>query len=177
MSSISSLFGLPSDVPVYYSTEGIEDIASGSYCIPIGWLAMFTEADVICVANSEDESSTCPSLIASKDEALSNLRRRIESHTGKLDPIVIEQFKNLENIVQDCTSEFIQVDLTDIDIFVSFPESIGTLREWVAAMDTSDAARWAEPLGFAQIHINGDLNNLTFSNTDFIASGVMGYVA
>src|SRR5664279_4908452 len=108
MSSISSLYGLPSNVPIFHYIEGIEDIASGSYCIPIGWLAMFTQADVICVADSEDESSTCPTLIASKHQALLNLRRRIEFHTGNLDPVFIEHFKKLEEIVRNCKSEYIQ---------------------------------------------------------------------
>ena len=177
MSTLSFLVGLPTSDAVYTS-EGTEDIAYANDWVPLGWLALFETGDVRMVSGAESEDQTpCPTLLTRKDLALSNFRRRLTIYSDAVSADLLDVFRALESVVVDSSSEYLQVILTDMDVFLSEPEAMTEiLRDWIGAMDTTLANRWSAPLSFMPVTVGRNLREIHFKYPDLFEAAICGYV-
>ncbi len=179
MSTLLFLVGLPTSDAVYTS-EGVEDIAYANDWVPLGWLALFETGDVRMVsgAESEDQTPPCATLLTRKDLALSTFRRRLTLCSDAMPTDLLDVFRAFEKIVASASSEYLQVILTDMDIFLSKPvESTEMLRDWIGAMDTTLASRWAGPLTWVEATVGKNLREIHFPFPDLIRAAISGYVS
>jgi carboxypeptidase C (cathepsin A) len=94
-----------------------------------------------------------------------------------LAPELLEIFRDLEGLVVNSSSDYLQVSLTDMDIFLSEPDDMTeTLRDWIGAMDTTLASQWAGTLGYVQATVGKDLGEIHFGHPDLIRAAIAGYV-
>jgi hypothetical protein len=176
MSALSFLVGLPTGNTVY-TPEGIEDIAYAHDWVPLGWLALFETGDVRMVSGAASEDQTpCPTLLTRKDLALSSFRRRLNIYSDVISTDLLDAFRALESVVVNSSSEYLQVILTDIDVFLSEPEeTTELLRDWIGAMDTTLADRWSGPLSSVQATVGKNLREIHFPYPDLVRAAISGY--
>jgi hypothetical protein len=94
-----------------------------------------------------------------------------------LAPELLEIFRDLQGLVANSSSDYLQVSLTDMDIFLSEPDDMTeTLRDWIGAMDTTLASQWAGPLSYVQATVGKDLSEIHFQDPDLIRAAIAGYV-
>ena len=177
MSALSFLVGLPTSEPVYTPMGGRE-IAYAYDWVPLGWLALFATEDVRMVTGAESEDQTaCPTLLTRKDLALSNLQRRLILYSDAMSTDLLGTFRALESVVVKSSSEYLQVILTDLDVFLCEPdETTEVLRDWIGAMDTTLANRWSGPLSFVQASVGENLREIHFPYPDLVRAAICGYV-
>jgi hypothetical protein len=177
MSALSFLVGLPTSDAVY-TPEGTEDVAYAHDWVPLGWLALFETGDVRMVSGAESEDQTpCPTLLTRKDLALANFQRRLTIYSDAMSTDLLDFFRALESLVANSSSEYLQVILTDMDIFLSEPEdTTEMLRDWIGAMDTTLANRWSGPLSFVQATVGENLREIHFPYPDLVRAAIAGYV-
>jgi hypothetical protein len=177
MSTLSFLIGLPTSDAVY-ALEEEEEIASANDWVPLGWLALFEPDDVRMVYGTEPDSQPpCLTLLARKDMALSTFQRRLSLYSDALSTDLLDHFRALESVVTNSSGEYLQVILTDMDIFLSEPEAMAeTLRDWIGAMDTTLADRWSEPLSFVQAKVGENLKEIHFPYPDLVGAAISGYI-
>ena len=177
MSALSFLIGLPTSEAVYTS-EGTEDIAYAHDWVPLGWLALFETGDVRMVSGADSEDQTpCPTLLTRKDLALANFQRRLAIYSDAMSTDLLDVFRALESLVANSSSEYLQVILTDMDIFLSEPgDTTEMLRDWIGAMDTTLANRWSGPLSFVQATVGENLREIHFPYPDLVRAAIAGYV-
>jgi hypothetical protein len=178
MSTLSFLVGLPTSDAVYTS-EGTEDIAYANDWVPLAWLALFEMGDVRMVSGAESEDQTpCPTLLTRKDLALSNFQRRLVVYSDAMSTDMLGAFRALERVVVNSSSDYLQVILTDMDVFLSEPAQTTTemLRDWIDAMDTTLANRWSAPLSFMPVTVGRNLREIHFEYPDSFEAVICGYV-
>jgi hypothetical protein len=71
------------------------------------------------------------------------------------------------------TSDYLQVILTDMDVFLSEPAETTTemLRDWIDVMDTTLANRWSAALSFMPVTVGRNLREIQSLNR-FLLSGM-----
>ena len=177
MSALSFLVGLQTSEPVYTPAEGGE-IAYAHDWVPLGWLALFETGDVKMVSGAESEDQIpCPTLLTRRDLALSNFQRRLTLYSGVLSTDLLDNFRALEGVVVKSSCEYLQVILTDMDVFLSEPEdTTDLLRDWIGAIDTTLANRWSGPLSLVQATVGKDLREIHFPYPDLVSAAISGYM-
>jgi hypothetical protein len=178
MSTVLFLVGLPTGEAVYAPGE-TEEIASANDWVPLGWLALFETGDVRMVSAAESEDRTpCPTLLTRKDLALSNFQRRLTLYSDAISTDLLDAFRALERAVANSSGDYVQVILTDMDVFLSEPAEMTTemLRDWIGAMDTTLADRWSAPLSFMPVTIGENLREIHFKYTNLVEAAISGFV-
>jgi hypothetical protein len=91
---------------------------------------------------------------------------------------LLDAFRALERVIANSSSDYLQVILTDMDVFLSEPAETTTemLRDWIDAMDTTLANRWSAPLSFMPVTIGRNLREIHFKYTDLVEAAISGYV-
>ena len=177
MADYAFLIGRSDATPVYSAGDRDEEIVYACDWIPIAWLAFFEPADVTGVAwppESEpdvqdgDEWPQCCAILRSRESALVLYARRKDRLKRVFPPYMAPLFDALERAVQGASSGFIQVVLSDLDVYLSFFEEMSEhLRDDIAVMDSEDVGGWsglmpavqAEMLGaFGKVHFKGRLD-------------------
>ncbi len=77
---------------------------------------------------------------------LSNFQRRLTLYSDAISTDLLDAFRALERVVANSSSDYVQVILTDMDVFLAEPTEMTTemLRDWIDAMDTTLADRGAQ---------------------------------
>jgi hypothetical protein len=127
-------------------------------------------------ADPEDQTP-CPTLLTQKDLALSTFQRRLALYSDAISTDLMDVFRALESIVANSSSQYLQVILTDMDIFLSEPqETTKLLRDWIGAMDTTLPNRWSKPPSFVQATVGKNLREILFPYPNLIRAAISGYV-
>lgn len=182
MSSYSYLIGRPDKRPVFSHNSTANEIAHSCDWIPIGWLALFEPRDVQLVEEPPDSETydpetrtLCPTLIRKRDSALDVLRKRREK-LAKIIPKHLEpQLHGLEAAIAASTMPYIQVVVSDLDMFVTRPGSENTLRDLVATMDGDNVKQWRAMLAHVDTDMGKNLSKVEFSDMTGVAA-VVGYL-
>jgi hypothetical protein len=184
MSGNAFLVGREDASPVFYSGESDEEIAYACDWIPIGWLALFQPSDVTGVAWAPEtqpviadgeEWPQCCAVLRTRESALALFERRKERLKRVFPAYMAPLFDALEQTVKAAKSAYIQIVLSDMDIYLSYEEMGDLLRDNVAAMDSDAVADWAALMPFVQASMDGDFGDIVFNGgTDFQAA--VGYL-
>jgi hypothetical protein len=158
MTSHSFLIARPDKKPVFASPDGANEIAHASDWIPIGWLAMFEPRDVLLV-EEPPESHTydpetitrCPTLMRKKDAAIDMLQKRRAKLSKILPPHLQEQLGGLEKAVRSSPLPYVQLVLSDLDMFAS-PGSERSLRQLVSTLDGDEMGKDLSKVQFPELN-------------------------
>ena len=182
MSSYSYLVGRPDKRPLFSNRSGVNEIAYASDWIPVAWLALFEPKDVQLVEEppesetyDPDTATHCPTLIRRRDAALDVLRRRRERLMKVLPKHLQPQLHGLEAAIAASPLPYIQVVLSDLDMFGSFPGSEKMLRGLVATLDGDNVKQWRNMLAHVDTDMGKDLSHVQFSVMTGVAA-VVGYL-
>ena len=156
----SFLIGRSASAPGFAKAWNDIEVGYSSDWVPLGWLAMFEARDVQVVEEPPDSETydpdlrqSCPTLIKRRDAALKTLHRR-SGQLSKILPAALRgQLQELEEAISATPQPHVQVLLTDLDEFVSYPGSEKQLRDLVAALDGEDVKKWRSLLS----HVHGDV--------------------
>lgn len=119
----------------------------------------------------------CPTLLTRRDLALSNFRRRLSIYSEAISADLLDVFRALESVVANSSGEYLQVILTDMDVFLSEPGVMTEiLQDWIGAMDTTLANRWSGPLSFVQATVGDNLSEIHFPYPDLVGAAISGYI-
>ncbi len=182
MSSYSYLIGRPDKRPVFSHNSTDNEIAHSCDWVPIGWLALFEPRDVQLVEEPLDSETydpetrtLCPTLIRKRDAALDSLRKRREKLAKILPKHLEPQLHGLEAAIAASTMPYIQVVVSDLDMFVTRPGSENTLRDLVATMDGDNVKQWRAMLAHVDTDMGKNLSKIEFSDMTGVAA-VVGYL-
>ncbi len=182
MSSYSYLIGRPDKRPVFSHNSTDNEIAHSCDWVPIGWLALFEPRDVQLVEEPLDSETydpetrtLCPTLIRKRDAALDSLRKRREKLAKILPKHLEPQLHGLEAAIAASTMPYIQVVVSDLDMFVTRPGSENTLRDLVATMDGDNVKQWRAMLAHVDTDMGKNLSKVEFSDMTGVAA-VVGYL-
>ena len=182
MSSYSYLIGRPDKRPVFSHNSTANEIAHSCDWIPIGWLALFEPRDVQLVEEPLDSETydpetrtLCPTLIRKRGAALDALRKRREKLAKVIPKHLEPQLHGLEAAIAASTMPYIQVVVSDLDMFVTRPGSENTLRDLVATMDGDNIKQWRSMMAHVDTDIGKSLSKVEFSDMTGVAA-VVGYL-
>ncbi|MCE9522711.1 MAG: hypothetical protein K8S25_09800 [Alphaproteobacteria bacterium] len=178
----SFLIGRTGSAPAFTKSASDFEIGYANDWVPLGWLALFEPRDVQLVDEPPDSETydpeqrqSCPTLIKRRDAAMVTLKRRSARLTKLFPSSLREHLRDLEAAIAGSRQPHVQVLLTDLDEFVSYPGSEKQLRDLVAALDGEDLAKWRSLLS----HVHGDVGK-TLSDIalphDMEDSALVGYL-
>lgn len=161
MSDRAWLEGHNCETPLFHVSD-CKGISHQKYGLPIGWLSLFGKNDVYLLqdpeeqesydefADEEDEVFYCgtPTLFTTKRNALSNLRRRMKVYSGRLlfDRLPSQYFVyflRLEQAIDRCKSNHIQIFLNEFEFWKQMPESVQELQAHIESVESCDPRGWA----------------------------------
>lgn len=178
----SYLIGRSAGSPGFAKAWNDIEIGYSSDWVPLGWLALFEPRDVQLVdepPDSEtydpDQRQSCPTLIRRRDAALKTLRRRAGSLNKAFPPALRQHLGELESAISATSQPHVQVLLTDLDEFVSYPGSEKQLRDLVAALDGEDVKKWRSLLAHVHGDVGKDIRDLALPR-DLEAPALVGYL-
>jgi hypothetical protein len=184
MSDYAFLVGRSVVSPVYSTEESDEEIAYACDWIPIGWLAFFQPSDVTGIAwppetepvvEDGEQWPQCCAVLRSRATALALFEQRKERLSRVFPAYMSPLFDALEQTVKAARSPYIQMVLSDLDIYRSYSETGSSLRENIAAMNSDTVADWAALMPWVQARMDGDFGDIWFNGgTDFQAA--VGYL-
>jgi hypothetical protein len=187
MADYSFLVGKRDSHATFWREGADEELAYARDWVPIAWLALFEPDDVVLVeepleAESSEQQSwglepprVCATLIRERSSALANLRRRITRLERALPADLVRRVRDLEAALESSRSSCVQVLVTDIDLYVSFGNSAGTLRELVATMDSDDIDQWRSALSYVHAQMGPTFAEIRFPQAREAA--VVGYLS
>ena len=178
----SFLIGRSASAPGFAKAWNDIEIGYSSDWVPLGWLAMFEARDVQLVDEPPDSETydpelrqSCPTLIRRRDAALKTLQRR-SGQLGKVLPSALRQhLQELESAISATPQPHVQVLLTDLDEFVSYPGSEKQLRDLVAALDGEDVKKWRSLLSHVHGDVGKDFRDLALPR-DLEVPALVGYL-
>ncbi len=178
----SFLIGRSASAPGFTKAWNDIEIGYSSDWVPLGWLALFEARDVQLVDEPPDSETydpdlrqSCPTLIRRRDAALKTLHRR-SGQLGKVLPAALRQhLQELEAAISATPQPHIQVLLTDLDEFVSYPGSEKQLRDLVAALDGEDVKKWRSLLSHVHGDVGKDIRDIALPR-DLEVPALVGYL-
>jgi hypothetical protein len=181
MSSHSFLIARPDKRPVFASPDGANEIAHAADWIPIGWLAMFEPRDVQLVEEPPESHSydpetitRCPTIVRKKDAAIDMLQKRKQKLAKVLPPHLQEQLGGLEKAVRASPLPYVQLVLSDLDMFAS-PGSERSLRQLISTLDGDDVKQWRNLLAHVDTEMGKDFSKVQFPELNGSAA-IVGYL-
>ena len=182
MPGYSLLIGRTASNPAFAKAESDFELGYSSDWVPLGWLALFEPRDVQLVdepPESEtydpEQRQSCPTLIKRRDAALKTLRRRVIRLSNLLPASLQHHLRALEAAVAGAPQPHVQVLLTDLDEFVSYPGSEKHLRDFVSALDGEDVKKWRALLSHVNGDVGKDLRDVALPR-DFEEPALVGYL-
>lgn len=181
MSSHSFLIARPDNRPVFSSPDGANEIAHASDWIPLGWLAMFEPRDVQLVEEPPESHSydpetitRCPTIVRKKDAAIDMLQKRKAKLAKVLPAHLQEQLGGLEKAVRASPLPYVQLVLSDLDMFAS-PGSERSLRQLISTLDGDDVKQWRNLLASVDTEMGKDFSKIQFPELTGSAA-IVGYL-
>ena len=196
MADYAYLVGRRQSVTTYRRDNADEEIAYACDWVPIAWLALFEPADALCVEEPSDPrvleqqvpyphvkalnlpagpKRSCPTLLRERKAALASYRRRRARLERILPADLVPQLRALETAVESAPSAYIQVLVTDLDLYVSFDDSKERLCELVATMDSDEPDRWRVLLSYVQARMGSGFAQVMYPEGVEIPA-VVGYL-
>jgi hypothetical protein len=196
MADYAYLVGRRQPVASFRRDDADEEIAYACDWVPIAWLALFEPEDTLSVAEPlearvaekqapypqvralnlpADPKRSCATLLRERKAALASYSRR----RGRLERILpadlVPQLRALEMAVESALSPYIQVLVTDLDLYVSFDDSEERLRGLIATMDSDEPGRWRALLSHVQAQMGSGLSQVRYPKGAEIPA-VVGYL-
>jgi hypothetical protein len=159
----------------------VNEIAHAADWIPIGWLAMFEPRDVQLVEEPPESHSydpetitRCPTIVRKKDAAIDMLQKRKQKLAKVLPQHLQEQLGGLEKAVRASPLPYVQLVLSDLDMFAS-PGSERSLRQLISTLDSDDVKQWRNLLAHVDTEMGKDFSKVQFPELNGSAA-VVGYL-
>lgn len=183
MSDYAFLIGKSDSTALFKPDDSCDEIAYALAAVPVSWYALFDPGDIVDTHESveaaaeygNDTPGSCTSLIKVRADALALYAKRKPRLLRAFPEYVAPLFDSLEKSLAHSRSAYIQLVLSDLDEFISFPESVNSLRGRLEAMDTDDLAAWRKVLESAGVLKVGDaFGKVRFQDDE--RETVVGYV-
>jgi TPR repeat protein len=177
------LIGKSDSTALFEPDDSCDEIAYALTAVPVSWYALFDPGDIVETHESVEAAAkfgnstpgSCTSLIKARADALALYAKRKPRLLRAFPEYVAPLFDSLEKSLAHSRSAYIQMVLSDLDEFISFPDSVNSLRERLEAMDTDDLAAWRKVLESAGVIEVGDaFGKVRFQDDE--RETVVGYV-
>lgn len=195
MADYAFLVGLSQPVASFWHDDADEEIAYACDWVPLAWLAMFDPENTLSVDDPSEtplekqlpytqaqtqivpdpNKRTCPTLFREKEAALITYRRRWPRLQRVLPADLMSQLSRLESAVQNARSPYIQVVVTDLDLYVSFDDSKERLRRLVSIMESDNLEDWRILLSHLQAELGSEFGEVRYPQGVEIPA-VVGYL-